>query len=180
MIADILPQPSELPLFFPARRLAAEALVRRFELLLRSRSASLSELPVTVMSRSGVEAMKTRSPNGDMVTGIGLTSAWRGSLSMIKSMLSPCPDEAVERRSFAGAGGLPSSGAAAGGSELATASPPTVLSSAGGEAACSTTSGGRRGFLRPVRAMPVLLNPTMSTGTGTSEVRGDASSVRPR
>ena len=34
MIADILPQPSQLPPFFPARRLAAEALVCRLELLL--------------------------------------------------------------------------------------------------------------------------------------------------
>src|SRR6516162_1599743 len=35
-------------------------------------------------------------------------------------------------------------------------------------------------FLTPVRAIPVLLNPTTSTGTGTIEVRGDASSDRPR
>jgi len=34
MIADIFPQPPQLPLFFPARRLAAKALVCRFELLL--------------------------------------------------------------------------------------------------------------------------------------------------
>jgi len=37
MIADVVAQPFELPLFFPARRLAAEVLVCRFELLLEEK-----------------------------------------------------------------------------------------------------------------------------------------------
>src|SRR5215468_1654392 len=145
---------------------------------LRRRSASLRELPVTVMSRSGVEAMKTRSPNGDMVTGIGLTSACRGSLSMINSMLSPCPG-AGARRSLDGAVSLPLSGAVGDGSELACGSPLDTPSSAGDGLDCPATCGGRTAFLAPVTAIPLLLNPTTSTGIGTNEVRVNASSVRP-
>src|SRR5215469_15007862 len=130
------------------------------------------------MSRSGVEAMKTRSPNGDMVTGIGLTSACRGSLSMINSMLSPCPG-AGARRSLGGAVSLPLSGAIGDSSELACGSPPDAPSSAGDGLDCGATCGGRTAFLAPVTAIPLLLNPTTSTGIGTNEVRINASSVRP-
>jgi len=79
-----------------------------------------------------------------------------------------------------GAGSLPLSGAVGGGSDFACSSPLDAPSSAGGGLGCATTCGGRTGFLAPVRAIPLLLNPTTSTGIGTNEVRVNASSVRPR
>ena len=98
---------------------------------------------------------------------------------MIKSMLSPCPGVGAWR-SLVCAGSLPLSDAVGGGSDFPPSSPLVVASSAGGGPACSASCGRRTGFLTPERAMPVLLNPTTSTGIGTKEVRGNASSVRPR
>src|SRR6516162_5660551 len=98
---------------------------------------------------------------------------------MIKSMLSPCPGVGAWR-SLVCAGSLPLSDAVGGGSDFPPSSPLVVASSAGGGPACSASCVRRTGFLTPERAMPVLLNPTTSTGIGTNEVRGNASSVRPR
>src|SRR5215470_16011867 len=97
---------------------------------------------------------------------------------MIKSMLSPCPEPGA-RRSLAGACSPTSPAAAGGGSDFACGSPLDAGSSVGGGLGGATTCGDRIGLRAPVIAIPLLLNPTTSTGIGTNEVRVNASSVRP-
>jgi hypothetical protein len=95
-------------------------------------------------------------------------------------MLSPWLEAGV-RRSLAGASSLSLSGAAGGGeaSVFACGSPPDGTASASGGLAGTTICSDGAGFLAPVTAIPLLLNPTTSTGIGTKEVRVSASSVRP-